>query len=365
MADLPAIPTEAVAPLDYSSAYGRVAETMGKTGQALGKMFEDFAVFERTKDKERMRVEALNELYNERPHMKKVVRADISLEDLGKGLAQLHQGTILYGQVKQAGATPPDKEQFEQAVFMASPTAFKALVTNWEKIAGGAETAKASQEQFSGMQKTFQELKAKLGRDPTREELYQGSQVSPEKLGTTGAGMAEKLATPEATSERLAISKAQLSVARQRLRQVGEKLKKDTTFQEFNTLFRTAVANNSVQNARQILRAKASDLDAEAKVLEEKGMADAAEKKAEAADAMMDAFNYSAENAGVLQDLASDLGAYMDVRSKVITPPAPGAGPAPAPAPAPAPGGAVTQPPGAIPPGYQWNPEGYYEKISG
>jgi hypothetical protein len=137
-------------------------------GQVIDKSMNDFATFEKTRDKEKLRQQAVQEVLEKKPYLAKVIRPDIPVEELGKGLAQLGAGSILYDQLQKSGADYlPDKAQFEEAVFAASPEAFIKLQTDWEKRLTGKQENTA-QEKVSGQ---VGAAVAELPPEATKEDI--------------------------------------------------------------------------------------------------------------------------------------------------------------------------------------------------
>jgi hypothetical protein len=175
MADLPSIPQGAFAPLDYSGAYGNVSQSMVQAGKSIGDAANAYATFEKAKNKEQMRVQALNELVQERGHLKGKVRPDMSIDELGRGLSHLAAGDVIYSQMQKAKIpTLPDKAQFDEAVFKSSDEAFTKMYDAWKKQT--EESVKTGGEQ-AGFQEMRGEAEKVLAANPeaSREEVFQAA----------------------------------------------------------------------------------------------------------------------------------------------------------------------------------------------
>jgi len=191
------VAAQAFAPIDYSG-YQNVAKSMQSAGQGVDKAMNDWATFEKSKEKEQMRQQAINDILSKKPYMAKVLRPETDLESLGKGLSQLGVGTVLYDQASKVIQEMPSREQFDQAVFAASPEAFAKFQADWEKKISEGEKGVSSSKEL----KTFGDIQLEHP-DWTQEQLNaeaarQG--IKPTNLDAEGL----------AVSQRMAISASQL-----------------------------------------------------------------------------------------------------------------------------------------------------------
>jgi len=201
MAD--SLAAQAFAPIDYSG-YGKVAESMVGAGKGINTALEDFATYEKEKDKERLRMQAVQEM-KANPETAVLFKENggpwddnVSAEEIGKGLRNLGIGTLLYDQLaatKDPNLHLPDKNQFKQTLVKASPGSVDKLQVDWQKRID--ETTKGAQSQTQ--LKTYGDLQAQHP-DWTQEQLNaeaarQG--LSPEQLGPQGTTISQSMAPKE------------------------------------------------------------------------------------------------------------------------------------------------------------------------
>jgi hypothetical protein len=250
--------SQAFAPLDYSGTYGNVAKTMVGAGQVINQSMNDFATFEKTRDKEKLRQQAVQEVLSKKPYLSKVIRPDIPVEELGKGLAQLGAGSILYDQLQKSGADYlPDKSQFEQAVFAASPEAFVKLQADWEKRLTGQQEDTAQAKVSGQVGAAVAELppeatKEDIARHVTEKGLNLKDFAAKDVL--LASGRSEKdLALEDYRKKRLILDSQKAAAYRQK---VGD----DKFYSDLNKAQGSILALDTVIKNKDALENKAIDL---------------------------------------------------------------------------------------------------------
>ena len=236
--EMPSIPQAAMAPLDYSP-YGRAATSMAQSGQIIDKAFNDFSVFEKSRDKEKIRVQAINDIVTSKPHMGKVIRPDMTVEELGKGLAQLGEGTLIYDEMAALQKTNPDmalpnKDQYEQAVFKASPEAFRQLVDNWSKQIKETKKGAGSQEALNVFGQIQQEHP-----DWTQEQINAEAarrNVKPSALESEGLQISQKVAPSAGYYQKERIAEKKFTIDDKKAATYRQKVGDDKFFKDETSL---------------------------------------------------------------------------------------------------------------------------------
>jgi len=150
---------QAYAPIDIAGPYGKVAETMVGAGAVINKATQDYAAWEKAKNKEELLLKAKNEIIQKKPHLAPVVKQETTAEEFGKGLAHLGVGMSLFAQAEKLNVALPDKDQFETAIFGASEDGAKAMFADLEKRIAAAETlqGKAGEKRLEEQAKTAEQ----------------------------------------------------------------------------------------------------------------------------------------------------------------------------------------------------------------
>jgi len=155
--------SQAFAPIDIAGTYGKVADTMVGAGQVVNKAMDDWSKFEKERDKEKLRLQALNDLRQKRPYLfaTGAVTESTSLPELGRGLYQMGVTEVLYNRLKAAGGSIPDDKTLEKAYaasFAASDKAHENFTSSLGKTLESAEKRFAEQEDYAGYAKSQEGL---------------------------------------------------------------------------------------------------------------------------------------------------------------------------------------------------------------
>lgn len=314
---MPSIPGAAIAPIDYSP-YQQAAAATAQGGQQLDKAFNDFYAFEKAQNKEALKQQAIKELTAAKPHLAKVIRPDISYEDLGRGTAQLGQAMMLYKQMKAVKMTTPDEAVFEQAAFASSEKGWEKAADNFDKQIKEAEKRKASGQELGVYGQIQQEHPDWTQEQLNAEAARRG--VSGEGMGPQGTTISQDMAPKAKDLEKAANNRARLEIARQGLINASKKMAQDQTYKEAALGVTALAKNGQFQEARNKMFEEAKVLRAKAEILRnEKGDEKAAEETEKAAEAWEDGYKYSENNADFFQDfaavMAGNLKAKVDKKS--------------------------------------------------
>jgi len=262
---------QAYAPIDIAGPYGKVAETMVGAGAVVNKATQDYAAWEKAKNKEELLLKAKNEIIQKMPHLAPVVKQETTAEEFGKGLAHLGVGMSLFAQAEKLNVALPDKDQFETAIFGASEDGAKAMFADLEKRVAAAETlqgkagekrqeeqAKTAEQQRKGTAsqaalKVYGEIQAehpgwKL-EEIKAEAARRGVQAS--DLGSEGVEQAKVAPSLEAEARAKAAGTG-AGFQEERLKQGAEKLSLDME----EALFRVVKENIDLLRDKKILKDK-------------------------------------------------------------------------------------------------------------
>jgi len=167
--------SQAFAPIDISGTYGKVADTMVGAGQVVNKAMDDWSKFEKERDKEKLRLQALTELKQTRPYLfaTKAVTENTSLSDLGRGLYQMGATEVLYKRIADAKGTPPDPNTMEKALAASFAISEKGYDDFYKIVAKQAEELEKQAGVEKGAQKVGEVLKS-VPPNATKQDIARG-----------------------------------------------------------------------------------------------------------------------------------------------------------------------------------------------
>lgn len=301
---------QAFAPLDYSGAYGKVAETMVGAGQVVNKAMDDWAKFEKEKDKERLRLQAISEVGQKYPELlqSKAVGQNTSLEDLGKGLYQMGASEYLFERIKKAGGTAPDPNEMARVratAFRMSEKSFKDWQDNMAKQADEMEKRASQSAAFN--EASGQVARAQTGEEKplSREQILRaaGQSKTAGNLSAENIRLLEGQGVSEVDAEKLRLKEKQIEEA---ARTARARLGSDNSFRNLVATAGILDKNIDNQTAAANFIAKADEIERRADQL---AATHGVDKKAAYADAksLRDLAGYMKVNLDFYQGFAADV----------------------------------------------------------
>ena len=228
MADMPSIPTQAIAPMDYSGTYGKVASTIAGGGQMLDKAMNDYATFEKSREKEQMRQQALLDLYTSKPYMKEVVRPDIDAKDIGRGWAQMAASGILYDKLAGLKVPVPEQKIRDQATFMSSEKAWDLHYAALEKQVAEAEKTQSEAGAASKIGGALKNMPAGATAEEIKRRTLEEVPEAAAGANTGTLGLLAGAGQKQTDIDKAAIAEKKIKVDQNRARIYADKVGQDT-----------------------------------------------------------------------------------------------------------------------------------------